>query len=175
MPKRVNDIRQTEDKSSFLRNHRTNEIRVTDIGQRHWHPRLQIESRYCANQTVEIWRIHLHRNVEIESNALDAVQNAGDSTADYKLHAGTRQSHKHFLKVIFHSQRPSSHFGSDYRLLISDLLTTARIGGNFSPYFQINHGNSKARESRGMKMLGCATNRQSQPRKNRSAQSGIAL
>jgi hypothetical protein len=33
----------------------------------------------------------------------DAVQNAGDSTADYKLDFGIRQSHKHFLKVIFHS------------------------------------------------------------------------
>jgi colanic acid biosynthesis glycosyl transferase WcaI len=33
------------------------------------------------------------------------VQNAGDATANYKLDAGIRQSHKHFLKVIFHSQR----------------------------------------------------------------------
>jgi hypothetical protein len=43
----------------------------------------------------------------IESNALNAVQNAGDATANYKLDAGIRQSHKHFLKVIFHSQRVS--------------------------------------------------------------------
>ena len=104
MPKRVFEIYQTEDKSSFLRNHRTNEIRVTDIRQRDWHPRLQIEALHCANQTVEIWRIHLHCNVEIESNALNAVQNASDSTADYKLDTGICQSHKHFLKVIFHSQ-----------------------------------------------------------------------
>src|SRR6266540_3661058 len=105
MPERVVEICQTEDKSSFLRNHRTNKIRVTDIGQRDWNPRLQIELLDCANQTVEIWRIHLHGNVEIEGNALNAVENTGDSTADYKLHAGIRQSHKHFLQVIFHSQR----------------------------------------------------------------------
>src|SRR4051794_14638971 len=105
MPKRIIQICQTEDKSSFLLDHRTNEIRVTDIGQRHWHARLQIELLYCANQTVEIRRTHLHCNVQIKSNALNAVQNAGDSTADYKLNSGIRQSHKHFFKVIFHSQR----------------------------------------------------------------------
>ena len=97
----------------------SNEIRVTDIGQRDWHPRLQIEALHCANQTVEIWRIQLHRNVEIESNALNAVQNAGDATADYKLDAASARSHKHFLKVIFHSQPDfRSFFDSDYRLLI---------------------------------------------------------
>jgi hypothetical protein len=31
------------------------------------------------------------------------VQNAGDATADYKLDASIRQSHKHFLEIIFHS------------------------------------------------------------------------
>src|SRR5437868_1634016 len=103
MPKRVFEICQTEDNSSFLGNHRVNEIRVTDIGQRDWHPRLQIEALHCANQTIEIWRIQLQGDVEVESNALNAVQNAGDSTADYKLHTGIRQSHKHFIKVVFHS------------------------------------------------------------------------
>ena len=64
-----------------------------------------MELLYCANQTVEIWRIHLHGNGEIESDALNAVQHAGDSTANYKLDPGIRQSHEHFLKVIFHSPR----------------------------------------------------------------------
>jgi hypothetical protein len=59
----------------------------------------------------------LHRNVEIESNALNAVQNAGDATANYKLDAGIRQSQKHFLKAIFHSQRFRSFFDSDLPLL----------------------------------------------------------
>ena len=56
-----------------------------------------MELLYCANQTVEIWRIHLHRNVEIERNALNAVQNAGDATANYKVDAGICERHKHFL------------------------------------------------------------------------------
>jgi hypothetical protein len=125
MPKRVLEICQTEDKTSFLGDHRTNEIRVTDISQRDWHPRLQIEALHCANQTMEIWRIQLHGDVEVESNALNAVQNAGDSTSDYKLHARIRQSHEHFLKVIFHSQRSFSFFDSDYRLLTGDLWLLA--------------------------------------------------
>jgi hypothetical protein len=49
------------------------------------------------------------------------------------------------------------------------------IGGKLSPYFQSNHGSSKPRDNRGTKVRGCADNRQNQPRKTRSAQSGIAI
>jgi hypothetical protein len=49
------------------------------------------------------------------------------------------------------------------------------IGGKLFPYFQSNHGSSKPRDNRGTKVRGCANNRQNQPRKARSAQSGIAI
>src|SRR5262245_52717312 len=78
--------------------------------------------------------------------------------------------------------RCQSSYGAELRLHGPNVLgvriywlVPSSSGGNCSPYFQINQGSSKPRNNRGTKVRGCANNRQSQPRKKRSAQSGITI
>src|SRR6266480_2908339 len=53
---------------------------------------------------------------------------------------------------------------SNCYLLARDFCPRSRIGGKFSPYFQINHGNPKARVRRGMKIRGWRNSLKSHPR-----------
>src|SRR5438045_9596219 len=54
---------------------------------------------------MEIVRAHLNGDIEIQRDALYAMQNASHPTSDHKLHFTRSQCYQHSFEIIPHCQR----------------------------------------------------------------------